>query len=98
MEDYGPNGSREGRIAQFGLVDEDNSQLHLTVGRSYKTSDFIVDSLESWWEGLLLSERDGTTHRRWCINKPMAALPLTPLNLRTELSLPVPKSAYRDRS
>jgi hypothetical protein len=46
----------------FGLVDEDSGQLHLTFGSSCKTSDFIVDSLETWWEGLPLPERDSTTH------------------------------------
>ena len=35
-----------------GIVDEDNAQLHLTFGSSYKTSDFIVDALESWWATL----------------------------------------------
>jgi transposase len=35
-----------------GIVDEDTAQLHLTFGSSYKTSDFIVDALESWWAAL----------------------------------------------
>ena len=35
-----------------GIVDEDSAQLHLTVGSSYKTSDFIVDALEAWGAGL----------------------------------------------
>jgi hypothetical protein len=39
-----------------GIVDEDNAQLHLTFGSSYKTSDFIVDALESWWATLEESE------------------------------------------
>jgi hypothetical protein len=33
-------------------VDEDNGQLRMTFGSSYKTSDFIVDALEAWWAAL----------------------------------------------
>jgi hypothetical protein len=43
----------------FGLVDEDGGQLHLVFGSSAKTGDFIVDSLEAWWEGLPAGEREG---------------------------------------
>ena len=35
-----------------GIVDEDSGQLHITFGSSYKTSDFIVDTLGAWWEHL----------------------------------------------
>ena len=35
-----------------GIVDEDTAQLPRTLGSSYKTSDFIVDALESWWAAL----------------------------------------------
>ena len=35
-----------------GILDEDSAQLHLIFGSSYKTSDFIVDALESWWAAL----------------------------------------------
>ena len=35
-----------------GIVDEDSGQLHISFGSSYKTSDFIVDTLEDWWSGL----------------------------------------------
>jgi hypothetical protein len=35
-----------------GIVDEDSAHLALTFGSSYKTSDFIVDALESKWHGL----------------------------------------------
>jgi transposase len=40
-----------------GIVDEDTAQLHLTFGSSYKTSDFIVDALASWWATLEESEQ-----------------------------------------
>ena len=32
-----------------GIVDEDNARLRITFGSSFKTSDFIVDTLEAWW-------------------------------------------------
>ncbi len=32
-----------------GILDEDIGQLYLNFGSSYKTSDFIVDSLSWWW-------------------------------------------------
>ena len=31
-----------------GIVEEDRGELHITFGSSYKTSDFIVDTLEAW--------------------------------------------------
>jgi hypothetical protein len=35
-----------------GLLDEDTAQLYVTFGSSAKTSDFIVDTLTAWWQGL----------------------------------------------
>ena len=35
-----------------GIVEEDRGQLHIAFGSSYKTSDFIVDTLEAWWAAL----------------------------------------------
>ena len=43
-----------------GIVDEDTGQLYLNFGSSYKTSDFIVDSLSQWWETLKRSEKKQT--------------------------------------
>ena len=34
----------------FGVLNLENDQLHVFNGRSYKTSDFICDVLEQWWE------------------------------------------------
>ncbi|MEM7795915.1 MAG: transposase, partial [Cyanobacteria bacterium P01_C01_bin.118] len=45
-----------------GIVDEDSGQLYLTFGSSYKTSDFVVDSLQQWWDTLPLQEQQAT-HR-----------------------------------
>jgi hypothetical protein len=43
-----------------GIVDEDSGQLHIYFGSSYKTSDFIVDTLEHWWNGLPTGEQKKT--------------------------------------
>jgi hypothetical protein len=42
----------EEKYIPCGIVDEDTGALHIFFGSSYKTSDFIVDSLEDWWKGL----------------------------------------------
>lgn len=49
-----------GKHTPFGIVDEDSGQLHISFGSSAKTSDFIVDSLECWWDFLQESERETT--------------------------------------
>ena len=41
-----------------GIVDEDTGQLYLNFGSSYKTSDFMVDSLSEWWKTLKRRERE----------------------------------------
>ena len=35
-----------------GIVDEDSAALQITFGSSYKTSDFIVDTLEATWHAM----------------------------------------------
>jgi hypothetical protein len=40
-----------------GILDEDSGQLYLHIGRSAKTSDFMVDNLQTWWQGLPISEQ-----------------------------------------
>jgi hypothetical protein len=35
-----------------GIVDEDSGQIYINIGCSYKTSDFIIDTLDGWWESL----------------------------------------------
>ena len=44
----------------FGIVDEDSGQLYLTFNGSYKTSDFVVDSLQQWWDTLPPQEQQAT--------------------------------------
>jgi hypothetical protein len=44
-----------------GLVDEDTGQLHISFGSSYKTSDFLVDPLQAWWNNLP-KQQQNTTH------------------------------------
>ena len=52
-------GSQE-KYIPCGIVDEDTGQLYITFGGSYKTSDFIVDTLQAWWHGLSAPEQQGT--------------------------------------
>ena len=42
----------EEKYVPFGVVDEDSGRLPLTFGSSFKTSDFIVESLEDGWKDL----------------------------------------------
>jgi hypothetical protein len=42
-----------------GIVEEDTGQLHITFGSSYKTSDFMVDTLGGWWEQLGAEQQQG---------------------------------------
>ena len=40
-----------------GILDEDTAQLAVTFGSSAKTSDFMVDTLTAWWQGLSVKEQ-----------------------------------------
>ena len=40
-----------------GIVDEETAQLPGTFGSSAKTSDFLVDTLTAWWQGLTVQEQ-----------------------------------------
>jgi Rhodopirellula transposase DDE domain len=40
-----------------GIVDEDSSQLDIVFGSSYKTSDFLVDTLAARWHRLEAQEK-----------------------------------------
>lgn len=43
-----------------GILDEDRGELYINFGSSYKTSDFIVDTLEAWWENLDTIQKQAT--------------------------------------
>jgi hypothetical protein len=45
----------------FGVAKEDPGELHLTFGSSAKTSDFIVDALQAWWEHCPPGQRERLT-------------------------------------
>ncbi len=45
------------KYTPFGIVDEDSGALHLTFGSSAKTSDFIVDALQAWWQQVPARQR-----------------------------------------
>ena len=40
----------EKKHTPFGVVHEDSGHLHLFFGSSAKTSDFLADSLDAWWQ------------------------------------------------
>lgn len=46
------------KYTPFGILDEDINQPYLIFGSSFKTSDFIVDGLEIYWEQLTKEEQD----------------------------------------
>jgi hypothetical protein len=50
----------EEKYTPCGIVDEDAGQLYINFGSSYKTSDFIVDTLEAWWENLAPEQQQAT--------------------------------------
>lgn len=47
----------KGKYIPCGIVDEESGQLSIIFGSSYKTSDFIVDTLEAWWAALDANEQ-----------------------------------------
>ncbi len=44
-----------------GIVDEDSAALNITFGSSYKTSDFIVDTIEAKWNAMAEQEKAKTS-------------------------------------
>jgi hypothetical protein len=51
----------EEKYIPCGIVDEDSAALHITFGSSYKTSDFIVDTLEAKWNAMDEHEKAKTS-------------------------------------
>ncbi|MBF0235310.1 MAG: ISAzo13 family transposase [Desulfamplus sp.] len=46
------------KYTPFGILDEDSDLLHISFGSSFKTSDFIMDSLYDWWNWMPKEERN----------------------------------------
>jgi Rhodopirellula transposase DDE domain len=44
-----------------GIVDEDSAALNITFGSSYKTSDFIVDTIAAKWNAMAEPEKAETS-------------------------------------
>lgn len=42
--------STQGSHTPCGIVNEDTGHLYINMGCSYKTSDFIIDTLKGWWK------------------------------------------------
>jgi len=47
-----------GKHTPCGILDEDSGVLHIQFGSSAKTSDFIVDCLQAWWDRFSLEEQE----------------------------------------
>ncbi len=51
----------EEKYVPCGIVDEASGEFHITFGSSYKTSDFIVDTLEAKWNAMEKQEQADTS-------------------------------------
>jgi hypothetical protein len=51
----------EEKYVPCGIVDEDNGELHIIFGSSYKTSDFIVDTIAAKWNAMHEQEQGETS-------------------------------------
>ena len=40
-----------------GIVSEDTGELYINMGSSFKTSDFIIDTINGWWENQTVEDR-----------------------------------------
>ena len=45
------------RVNSIEIVDENTGALQISFGSSYKTSDFIADTLQEWWDILTLDRQ-----------------------------------------
>jgi hypothetical protein len=50
------------KYVPFGIIDENEGALYLTFGSSFKTSDFIADSLIDWWKSTSIQDRAAIAH------------------------------------
>jgi hypothetical protein len=51
----------EEKYVPCGIVDEESGEFHITFGSSYKTSDFIVDTIEAKWNAMEKQEQADTS-------------------------------------
>src|SRR4029450_13663155 len=49
------------KASPCGLGDEESAALHITLGRSYQTSDVIVETIEAKWNALDEQEKAKTS-------------------------------------
>ena len=42
----------QGSYTPCGILNEDSGKLYMNIGSSYKTTDFIMDTLHGWWINL----------------------------------------------
>jgi len=49
--------ANQGSHTPCGIVNQDSDDLYINIGSSSKTSDFIMDTLYSWWENIPLEEQ-----------------------------------------
>jgi len=47
----------QGSYTPCGIVNEDSGELYINMGSSYKTSDFIMDTLHGWWINQTIEEQ-----------------------------------------
>ncbi len=70
------------KLIPFGILNLENDQLYVFYGQSYKTSDFICDALEQWWENVKKENRhidelviyadngpENNSHRTWFLSR-----------------------------
>jgi len=46
-----------GKHTPCGILDEDTGELYIHFGSSAKTSDFIVDALQAWWDNFSFEQQ-----------------------------------------
>jgi hypothetical protein len=47
----------DGKHTPCGILDENMDKLYIQFGSSAKTSDFIIDTLQGWWDGFSAEEQ-----------------------------------------
>jgi transposase len=50
VEALDPDMQAKIKLVPVGILNMETAELSITFGKSYKTSDFIVDCLEDWWD------------------------------------------------